>query len=194
MSDAHSSAIATLTGTHPARPPDPDDDSDHDHDHDTSHVDARSLAPSEYAYSAYGGYGGAGDHSLLSVADPAEFDELQDSVRQSRTIEDFTRIISEFRSNRLSQYEPAYAASTCGDGDRDGDGAGSEGYDGGKRKSTDEEGLFASAPGGGGTSNLRYTCCCAREECEQARRAAQDWRDMEADLRLSAGESHTRRQ
>ncbi len=37
--------------------------------------------------------------SMLSAVDPADMDEIENSVRQSKTIEDFTNIITEFRMN-----------------------------------------------------------------------------------------------
>lgn len=49
--------------------------------------------------------------SMLSVVDPANMDEIENSVRQSKTIEDFTNIISEFRMNRHTLYPDSLADS-----------------------------------------------------------------------------------
>ncbi|PWN52908.1 hypothetical protein IE53DRAFT_311194 [Violaceomyces palustris] len=132
------------------------------------------------AGSIFGGYGN-GDQSvsMLSAADPADVDELEDSVRQSRTIEDFTRIISEFRLNRRSLYddtlqpqEGGASSSAC-----EGSVGGSEND---KSGSVDDVSLFA------GNNDGKTICCCSKEDCQRAMRASQEWRDMEADLRLSA--------
>lgn len=55
----------------------------------------------------------------------------------------------------------------------------------GKRRSMDESSLhtIASNPG-----NFKCTCCCDKEDCERKERAIREWRDMEGDLRLAAGE------
>ncbi|EPQ27299.1 uncharacterized protein PFL1_05222 [Pseudozyma flocculosa PF-1] len=158
------------------------------------------AAGSDYAESIADttGGGGGGDQSMsmLSTADPAEIDELEEGVRQSRTIEDFTKIISEFRLNRKSTYAESLAVNTeTGSqwgGARSDDGA--TGSDAGSisastslcRRRRSISGESGSDYGGASATRGRCTCCCGRDDCPSAIRARQEWRDLEADLRLSA--------
>lgn len=108
--------------------------------------------------------------SMLSVADPTNMDQIENSVRQSKTIEDFTNIISEFRMNRQTLYPDSLAGSLAHDADS-------------IPTSTSQHSLDrrSEAP-----EKDRCTCCCNKEDCPRALRARQEWRDLEADLRLSA--------
>lgn len=108
--------------------------------------------------------------SMLSVVDPAGMDEIENSVRQSKTIEDFTNIISEFRMNRQTLYPDSLAKSLAHDADTIPTSASHHSLD--QRSETAE--------------TIRCTCCCNKDDCPRALRARQEWRDLEADLRLSA--------
>lgn len=108
--------------------------------------------------------------SMLSVVDPADMDQIETSVRQSKTIEDFTNIISEFRMNRQTLYPDAPAASLVVDSDTIPASA--------SHHSLDQRSESAET--------VRCTCCCNTDDCPRALRARQEWRDLEADLRLSA--------
>ncbi|CDU22391.1 uncharacterized protein SPSC_01021 [Sporisorium scitamineum] len=109
--------------------------------------------------------------SMLSVVDAAGMDEIESSVRQSKTIEDFTNIISEFRMNRQSLYPDSLAGSLARDAE-DTIPASASHHSLGQRSEAAE--------------TVRCTCCCGKDDCSRALRARQEWRDLEADLRLSA--------
>ncbi|TKY88267.1 hypothetical protein EX895_002977 [Sporisorium graminicola] len=109
--------------------------------------------------------------SMLSVVDPAGLDEIENSVRQSKTIEDFTSIISEFRMNRQTLYSDSLAGSLAQD-PADTISASASHHSIGQRSESAE--------------TVRCTCCCSKDDCPRALRARQEWRDLEADLRLSA--------
>lgn len=108
--------------------------------------------------------------SMLSIVDPAGMDEIENSVRQSKTIEDFTNIISEFRMNRHTLYPDSLAGSLTNDANSMPTSASHHSLD--QRSETGE--------------TVRCTCCCGKDDCPRALRARQEWRDLEADLRLSA--------
>ncbi|SNX86559.1 uncharacterized protein MEPE_05268 [Melanopsichium pennsylvanicum] len=108
--------------------------------------------------------------SLLSIVDPADMDEIENSVRQSKTIEDFTNIISEFRANRQTLYPDSLADTSAIDTST-------------FPASASHHSLDQHSEVG---ETIRCTCCCNKEECARALRARQEWRNLEADLRLSA--------
>ncbi|KAJ1020970.1 hypothetical protein NDA18_005816 [Ustilago nuda] len=108
--------------------------------------------------------------SMLSVVDPANMDEIENSVRQSKTIEDFTNIISEFRMNRHTLYPDSLAESLAQEPNS-------------MPASASHHSLDQRSEAGQIT---RCTCCCSKDDCHRALRARQEWRDLEADLRLSA--------
>ncbi|KAN0062829.1 hypothetical protein ACQY0O_004649 [Thecaphora frezii] len=122
--------------------------------------------------------------SMLSTADPAEIDELEEGVRQSRTIEDFTKIITEFRLNRKSTYAESLGVNTE-TGSQWG-GRSDAGSDAGSISNSRRRHSISGESDYGGASRGRCTCCCSRDDCPSAIRARQEWRDLEADLRLSA--------
>lgn len=107
---------------------------------------------------------------MLSAVDPADMDEIENSVRQSKTIEDFTNIITEFRMNRHTLYSDPLAGQHPPDTGTIPMSASSHSID--QRSEVGE--------------TLRCTCCCSKDDCPRALRARQEWRDLEADLRLSA--------
>ncbi|CBQ70029.1 conserved hypothetical protein (N-terminal fragment), partial [Sporisorium reilianum SRZ2] len=109
--------------------------------------------------------------SMLSVVDPANMDQIENSVRQSKTIEDFTNIISEFRMNRHTLYPDSLAGSHVHDTADTIPASASH-------RSLDQRSEAAET--------VRCTCCCSKDDCPRALRARQEWRDLEADLRLSA--------
>ncbi|KAJ1021571.1 hypothetical protein NDA16_003709 [Ustilago loliicola] len=108
--------------------------------------------------------------SMLSVVDPSGMDEIENSVRQSKTIEDFTNIISEFRMNRHTLYPDSLAGSLAHDANA-------------MPTSASHHSLDQRSEAG---ETARCTCCCSKDDCPRALRARQEWRDLEADLRLSA--------
>lgn len=108
--------------------------------------------------------------SMLSVVDPADMDEIENNVRQSKTIEDFTNIISEFRMNRQTLNAESSTSSALPEGSTIP--ASASHHSLGERSEIGE--------------TIRCTCCCGKEDCPRALRARQEWRDLEADLRLSA--------
>ncbi len=108
--------------------------------------------------------------SMLSVVDAAGLDQIENSVRQSKTIEDFTNIISEFRMNRQTLFPDSLAGSHAQSSDT-------------IPASNSHHSLDQRSEAG---ETVRCTCCCNKEDCPVALRARQEWRDLEADLRLSA--------
>ncbi|SPO31353.1 uncharacterized protein UTRI_05837_B [Ustilago trichophora] len=108
--------------------------------------------------------------SMLSVVDPAGMDEIENSVRQSKTIEDFTNIISEFGMNRQTLYPDSLAGSLAHETNT-------------IPASASHHSLDQRSEAG---ETVRCTCCCNKDDCPRALRARQEWRDLEADLRLSA--------
>ena len=122
------------------------------------------------------GFAGDQSISMLSNADPTEMDSIEESVRQSRTIEDFTKIITDFRINRKTLYADTLGAP----------GASSSSNYGGSNAGSDMGSRIDESSEYGGQQAGRCTCCCSREDCERALRARTEWRDLEADLRLSA--------
>uniref|UniRef100_V5EXU3 Uncharacterized protein n=2 Tax=Kalmanozyma brasiliensis (strain GHG001) TaxID=1365824 RepID=V5EXU3_KALBG len=108
--------------------------------------------------------------SMLSAVDAAGMDQIENSVRQSKTIEDFTNIISEFRMNRHTLYPDSLAGSLAQSVDT-------------IPASNSHHSLDQRSEAG---ETVRCTCCCSKEDCPRALRARQEWRDLEADLRLSA--------
>lgn len=156
------------------------------------------------------------DHDRSNSSD---LDLLEDSVRQSETIDDFTRIIQDFRlerrrRNRLSTYtiddnqsievgasnrSSFHSQRSNGSEDLE-DSIVSNGTGGrsnylsssnvsrGKRRSVDENSLNTIASNPRDSGIVRCTCCCDKDDCERKERAIREWRDMELDLRLAAGE------
>ncbi|KAK0545948.1 hypothetical protein OC861_004944 [Tilletia horrida] len=135
--------------------------------------------------------------------------ELYDSIKSSRTVEDFTRFVSELRLNRQasrstlpgSTQPPVTAAAGSGDdsassiGDHDhlhphssslSESASTSSLnhhdDQTHRQlysSLDDEPQSRQRPS-------RCTCCCNKTDCERAIRAMSEWAALEEDLRLAA--------
>ena len=130
--------------------------------------------------------------------DPDAIEDLEESMRHSGTIDEFTRIITEFRQERRRR------------GGRDSSGSGGSIHRRGREASI-SNGLPPSSssrsttptpPGAGGASGLlpparnrdsfdstisdvdpykrRCTCCCGQESCKRAKRATTEWADMES--------------
>lgn len=154
-------------------------------------------------------------------ADEGDFalEDFEESMRQSTSIDDFTRMIQDFRSERgkrrsggvaSAAAHPASARSSLGihyadDGDHflgsadaldAAPGNSSVVYrrslDAGRHDDAPDDNMStytASKRGSWRASSsrpLRCTCCCARDDCEQARLARVEWSDMEQDLKLAA--------
>ncbi|PWY99619.1 Snf7-domain-containing protein [Testicularia cyperi] len=135
--------------------------------------------------------------SMLSVPDPVDMDEIENSVRQSKTIEDFTNIITEFRLNRQTLYQDGHHRSQGSNGNSDAADPSSSRHNH-LRSTSNSNSVHAAGPLSPSQSRQsldqrseadetpRCTCCCSKDDCPTALRARQEWRDLEADLRLSA--------
>jgi hypothetical protein len=158
--------------------------------------------------------GGAGGHSRLGseaaseeLEHERELEELEDSVRQSRNTDDFTRIIGQFRLERRRRSGRSHADASSSQVylGLPSSGSGHFGQAGGRPASMysvddssygpeyadDAASIVTTRSGGGGPGGMRVqvrcTCCCGRgEDCDSMRRATREWADMESDLRLAA--------
>ncbi|CEH12369.1 hypothetical protein CBOM_00358 [Ceraceosorus bombacis] len=164
--------------------------------------------PSRLSLDAGSSRGGSDvdESEVDAVEHEREMEALEDSVRQTRTIEEFTAIIGQFRNERRRRSRHLMTASGSGDG-LHADGTGgrpasvyseandvSSIYD---PRTLEPVGALgddaASIITTGSTAarlrvQVRVACCCEIGDggCDRGRRAAVEWADMESDLRLAA--------
>ncbi|CAO1615223.1 unnamed protein product [Parajaminaea phylloscopi] len=176
-----------------------------------SHLSVRSAARSEAHASPV-----MSASILLDDLDEADasalVEDLEESMRQSKTIDQFTRIITEFRHERKrrsrgsfdglrsrASREGVLTESSTPNGyhtklplqaaDANATSARSPAASW-SRKSIDSQSEMGDSDTS--ASNLRpgvivrCTCCCNLDTCDRASRATTEWADMEQDLRLAA--------
>lgn len=130
-------------------------------------------------------------------------DDIEDFMRQSKTIDEFTRIITEFRHERerrsygstkestprIGRNElantPNRSAHSKTQPQQGEDGRASPTSSWHRRSIESYRERSDSDPGRHGVI-VRCTCCCGLDSCVRARRATNEWADMEQNLRLAA--------
>lgn len=139
-------------------------------------------------------------HSVLSALeddDPDAIEDLEDSMRHSGTIDEFTRIITEFRVERKRRMQNSSGSNGSRRGRESSGLVVGSGEPPASRSTTptpprvgQDSGLLPPANGRDSFESTsgdvdsqqrrRCTCCCGQHNCERAKRATEEWADMES--------------
>lgn len=140
-----------------------------------------------------------------------DLNDLEDSMRSSQSIDDFTRMITDFRLERSKRRGSSIAGGRPRSGGAEGTTPNASGFlsladatrtnrrragsnagsDAGSdpRRSMDSDSMSVRIDRRRSWRGLnRCTCCCGQDGCDRAKRATAEWAEMEQDLRLAAGE------